>query len=375
MRSFFSFLRSEAVFSAAALCAVVSAFFVPPSRGYFGYIDWDTLFILFALMGVIAALRSCGLFDTMAVALCGKVRSTRGLCAVLVMLCFFSSMLITNDVALLTFVPFSLALLRSSAGGGTVLFVVALETVAANTGSMLTPLGNPQNLFLFSKMGVGVPGFMRMIAPYSALSLALLLAAVAFVPRGRVDFARDGAVRGGQGNLLAREAVYCALFVLCLLSVMRVAPKWVSAVSVLVALLVLDRKVLLSVDYMLLLTFAAFFIFTGNVASIQSVRDFLQGAVAGNEFAVSVAASQIISNVPAALLLYPFASDVENLLVGVNVGGLGTLVASLASLISFKLYSGARKKQPLPSGARYMAVFTAVNLVMLAALCVMRLCL
>lgn len=367
-----SFVRKEIVFCVAFLCAVVSAFFVPPSARYLDYIDWDTLFILFALMGVVAALRACGVFDSLARFLCGKVNSVRGLCTLLVMLCFFSSMLITNDVALLTFVPFSLALLGPSAGGGTVMLAVVLETIAANTGSMLTPVGNPQNLFLFSKLGGSVADFMRLILPYSAASLVLLFASMIFFPKKSLARHDDSVAQGFSRGKIFREAVYATLFVLCLFSVAKIVPKPVSAVAVLFALIFFDRSVLISIDYMLLLTFAAFFVFTGNIASIQNVRDFLQNAVAGNEFVSGVAVSQVISNVPAALLLYPFADNAESLLIGVNVGGLGTLVASLASLISFKLYSASKEELGLPSAARYLAIFTAANVLGIAALCAVR---
>ena len=382
MRRILSFIRREIVFCIAAACALISAFFVPPSRAYISYIDWDTLFILFALMSVIAALRDCGVFDMMAYVLCGHIHKSRILCAVLIMLCFFTSMLITNDVALLTFVPFSLALLGTATSGSVVMLTVVLETVAANTGSMLTPLGNPQNLFLFSKMGISLGHFMFIILIYSAISFALLFISLRFIPDMHLSVAGvfvpedvNASVKekgtGGQKVRLPKhthEVIYAALFVLCLLCVLRIVPKWIAAAAVFTVLVILNRNVLKSVDYMLLLTFSAFFIFTGNIAEIPSIRIFLEEAVSGHELIVSVLCSQVISNVPATLLLYPFAKDTQSLLVGVNVGGLGTLVASLASLISFKLYSGARKKIPLPSAGRYMAVFTLANLLFLIIL-------
>ena len=397
MRRIIAFIRREAVFCIAALCAAASSFFVPPSMAYLSYIDWDTLFILFALMAVIAAFRACGLFDRVAFMLCSHIHRARILSGVLVLLCFFTSMLITNDVALLTFVPFSLALLGTTAGGRPVLLTVVLETVAANMGSMLTPLGNPQNLFLFSKMGAGIGEFVMIILPYCAASLVLLLLSLLLVRDEHLSPAKSpvqavpvqaagGAGGAGEpvpaaGKRPLRErvpgrvqlAIYAALFGLCLLCVLRLVPKFVAAVSVLAVLLVLNRKVLASVDYMLLLTFTAFFIFTGNIAEIHSVRAFLESAVSGHEFAVSVLCSQVISNVPSALLLYPFSGDVRALLAGVNIGGLGTLVASLASLISFKLYSGARGRLPLPSAAVYLAAFSAMNAVFLIVLCALRL--
>lgn len=373
MSAVFSFVRREIVFFVAAICAAVSAFFVPPSPAYLKYIDWDTLFILFALMGVIGALRKCGAFDSMARIQCSYVHSVRAICALLIILCFFISMLITNDVALLTFVPFTFLLIGNIAGGNVVLFTVVLETIAANTGSMLTPLGNPQNLFLFSKMNAGVTEFMRVILPYSAASFILLCATFFFFPKVRLDSKSNISIEENtlkkRNSVVAREIFYGLLFILCILCVLRIVPKWISAAVVFAALIVLDRKVLRNVDYMLLLTFTAFFIFTGNIASIPQIRTFLQDVVSGNNFAVSALCSQVISNVPATLLLYPFAGDVKSLLAGVNVGGLGTLVASLASLISFKLYSAARKKYNLPSSARYMLVFTLSNIAGLFVLC------
>ncbi len=393
MQRIFAFIRREAVFCIAALCAAVSACFVHPSPAYLSYIDWDTLCILFALMGVIAALRDCGLFDRMAYVLCGHIHQIRLLCAVLVMLCFFTSMLITNDVSLLTFVPFTLALLGAASNGNLVLLTVVLETIAANLGSMLTPLGNPQNLFLFSKMEMGIGRFVLILLPYSAVSFILLCLSLCLIPRGHVSMSRipsspsasaspppSSVPQSSSGSCwekmgmsaplppLARELLYAALFFLCLLSVLRIVPKALSAAAVFCALLLLNRKLLKGIDYMLLLTFTAFFIFTGNMAALPSVRTFLEGAVSGHEFIVSLLASQVISNVPATLLLYPFAKDASSLLVGVNVGGLGSLVASLASLISFKLYVGARKRLSLPSAGAYLAVFTLANILFLAFL-------
>ena len=385
--NFLSFLKKEAVFCAAFFCAAVSAFFVPPAAVYFSYIDFDTLFILFALMAVIAALRECGVFDTMARFLCSRIHSVKMLCTVLTSLCFFTSMFIANDVALLTFVPFTLALLVHCAKGSTVLFTVVLETVAANTGSMLTPLGNPQNLFLFSKLNCSVSDFSAVILPYSAVCFILIFACIFFMKeKGRTGLAvrklpekeeetvslpedKDAAAKK-EPSKKVRIAVYSLLFVFCILCVVRIFPKWSAALSAFLVLLILNRKVLLKVDYMLLLTFTAFFIFTGNISSLPSVHAFLESFVKNNEFFAGVVSSQVISNVPAALLLYPFSSDVKSLLLGVNAGGLGTLIASLASLISFKLYSAPAKKLGLPSSSRYLLVFTAVNAAFLLILCI-----
>ncbi len=361
----FAFVKKEVVFFIALLCAVISMFFVPPSKAYLSYVDWNTIFLLFALMGVVAAFRSCGIFERMGNFLCNRVKSLRALVFVLVMLPFFFSMLITNDVALLTFVPLTFVMLSGARQGWIVMLTVILQTVAANTGSMLTPLGNPQNLFLFGNMSVSFFSFVLTLLPYTLLSFVVLSLCVFFVPKSLAVSIKPSGV-AVHGSAL-KTVVYLLVFVFCLLSVVRLVPKWSAALLVLFALLVFDRKILLGIDYMLLLTFMAFFVFTGNIASIGSVKDFLSSAVSGNEFFASLAASQVISNVPAALLLYPFCpQSAKELLFGVNIGGLGTLVASLASLISFKIYSAEKSKSQLPSSGKYLLVFTVVNVAFLA---------
>ncbi len=389
--AFLRFIRREAVFCIALFCAIVSAFFVPPSPAYIDYIDIHTLCILFALMGVVAALRSCGVFDKLGSILCRRLHTVRGLCAVLVALCFVAGMVITNDVALLTFVPFALALLIPVASGKTVMYTVILQTVAANTGSMLTPLGNPQNLFLFQQTGLGLFSFITLMLPYTLLCAILLTLAVFRVDKKVIFIAPGKPLAAAKTtpkqdsahskkhplSIKTRVIIYIALFIFCLLAVVRLLPKPAAAAAVLIVLLAVDKKVLLSIDYMLLLTFCAFFVFTGNIANIATVREALERAVGGHEFPAAVLASQVISNVPATLLLYPFTRQPEQLLVGVNAGGLGTLVASLASLISYKLYAGtipgkergeSSAAEKLPSAGRYLLLFTAVNLIFLAAL-------
>lgn len=367
MQRLIAFVKKEIVFCIALLCAVVSAFFVPPSKAYFSYIDWNTLLILFALMGVIAAFRSCGLFDRLGNILCARFHSVRSLSAILVALCFFTSMFITNDVALLTFVPFTIALLAPVTTGNDVMYTVILQTIAANCGSMLTPLGNPQNLFLFQQMGVDLKTFILVPLPFTLLSALVLTLALLLVPKQTVQVA---SVLKSTESSKVKEIVYALLFILCLLSVLRLLPKYVSALAVLCVLLIVNRKALLHIDYMLLLTFCAFFIFTGNIGSEPNIKQMLTSVVSGHEFIAAVASSQVISNVPATLLLYPFAQNTRSLLAGVNVGGLGTLVASLASLISYKLYAQATSDSRFPSGKTYLVLFTVCNLVMLSILCV-----
>ncbi len=358
-----TFLKKRAVFCAASLCAIISCFFVPPSKAYLSYIDLHTLAVLFALMASVAGLESCGLFRTLAVRLCTLVHTTRALACVLVFLCFFSSMFITNDVALIAFVPFALMLFGVQQGlsPAYIAYVIVLQTVAANTGSMLTPVGNPQNLFLYTKTGMPLPDFMLILLPYTLVCALLLALSLLAVPK--VPLTALGSPNTRTHVSPWRKTLYGILFLLCLLSVAKLIPKPLLALIVLIAVLIFDARTLFRVDYFLLLTFVAFFIFSGNIAAIPAVRSLLESCVQQHELAASLLASQVISNVPATLLLYPFVGNVKNLLLGVNFGGLGTLVASLASLISFTMYTKSGRR-----GGEYLVLFTLVNVIFLGLL-------
>ncbi|MDE5797643.1 MAG: citrate transporter, partial [Treponemataceae bacterium] len=239
--------------------------------------------------------------------------------------------------------------------------VVVLQTVSANTGSMLTPVGNPQNLFLYNNMGVPLAAFVRVLLPYTVLCGVLLAAALLLVPKTPLAAFAPSPARSPSAGW--KKILYAVLFGCCLLAVAGGIPKGSLALGVLIAVLVCDRATLLRTDLFLLATFVAFFIFSGNLAAVPAVTAFLQSSVRGHELGAGVAVSQVISNVPATLLLYPFVQDVRALLVGVNIGGLGTLVASLASLISFSLYVKSGR-----GGGAYLALFTVVNAVGLLTL-------
>lgn len=362
------FFKQETVLAVAAALAVVSAFFVRPDAAYLGYIDWRTLAILFSLMTVMAGLRRQGVFDRMGRALLALSGGTLQLVLVLVGLCFFGSMFITNDVALLTFVPFTFAVLDSMGGEmrqKLALPVVCMQTVAANLGSMLTPIGNPQNLYLYGKSGMGMGAFVALMLPYSLASLVMLVVWVVLVCRGQRS--RSGPFLESRQNAPSSRKIigmYGVLFVVCLLAVMRVLPYGAALAAVLLAALAADRDTLGGVDYSLLLTFVAFFIFIGNLGRIPAFSSWLQGIIAGREVLVSVLASQVTSNVPAALLLSGFTQNTQALIIGTNLGGLGTLIASMASLISYRQIA---REEPEAKG-RYFALFTLSNVVFLAAL-------
>lgn len=357
------FIKRETVLTAAFLLAALSMVFVSPDRAYGGYVDYQTIALLFCLMAVMAGFQKLGIFSYIGRELLGRVRTGRQAAAVLVGLCFFSSMVITNDVALITFVPFALTVLRMAGLSGLILPVVALQTIAANLGSMLTPIGNPQNLYLYGKSGLGAGAFIRLMLPYCALSLGLLGLSLLFVDNGRVRKERAG--QEAEGKICRGKAgMYLVLFAACAAAVARVLPWQAVLTAVILALLVADRSVFLAVDYSLLLTFVGFFIFIGNMGRLPAFKEFLDGILFGREALTAVAASQVISNVPAALLLSGFTDRWESLIVGANLGGLGTLIASMASLISYKSIA---RHYPERKG-RYLALFTAANLVFLAAL-------
>lgn len=358
-------MRKEAVLCLAFAAALLSVPFVPPDAGYLSYLDLRVLCLLFALMAVVQGITRCGLLEVLSERLLSGEKPLRLLSLLLVLLPFFLSMLVTNDVALLAFVPFTFLVLRRADREALALRLAVLQSVSANLGSMATPIGNPQNLYLYSRYAdAGLTGgaFFAVVLPIAGLSLVLLAAAaVLCVPDGRaqVAFAARAELRDKR-----RLAVYLALFLLCLLSVFRLLHYAAAAAAALAVLLVLDRALLSKIDYCLLLTFCCFFVFSGNLGRIGAVRALLESLLQANTLLTGAAAGQIISNVPAAILLSGFTENYRALLAGVNVGGLGTPVASLASLIVLKLYL----REENANGKRFLAVFFAVNLAGLALL-------
>ena len=361
MRRVAAFIKREPVLTAAWVLAAASAFLVKPNIGYLSYIDWRSLCILWSLMAIMQGFRENGVFAVIGHRLLKKTDTVRELAAILVALCFFGSMLMTNDVALIAFVPFAILILQSCGREDVLIPVVVLQTVAANMGSMLTPVGSPQNLYIYAASGFSVGRFIMIMLPYSAAAAALLAVGVLILKGGRE---RADADAGQDPKISSKRnvVIYAALFCAALLTVARILPFYVSTALVLIVVLIIQRKLLLRVDYSLLLI--GFFIFTGNMGNIPAVKEFLTGAVAGRVKILAVLMSQVISNVPATLLLSEFTGDYRSLLVGVDIGGLGTLIASMASLISYKFYArvqGAHR-------GRYLLCFTLVCLVFLAVL-------
>ncbi len=391
MKKVVQFIKSEVVLTVAVLLAVVSMFFVHPDAAYLEYIDFRTLSILLCLMAVMAGFQEIGLFRLIAEKLLKKVSGVFGLVYILVMLCFFFSMLITNDVALITFIPFTfivLQLLGEELQKRLIIPVVVMQTIAANLGSMLTPIGNPQNLYLYGQSGYSFAEFMLLMLPYAAVAFVLLtIYCVSLGSRrasgeARRHFPMRRSIVGSdreklrnsisvtfasETSLVGKEKAiirYMLLFIISLLVVVRVIPYPVALVIVLLALALFDRQLFARIDYALLFTFVGFFIFIGNMGRVPVFNEFLADVIVGNEVLTSVVASQVISNVPAALLLSGFTDNIRDLIIGTNLGGLGTLIASMASLISYKFIA---KSDKCNKGA-YFRSFTVWNVIFLAVL-------
>lgn len=359
--NFNTFLKSETVLLISVCVAFISMFFVPPSKDYINYIDFRTLVLLFCLMATISGLRSIGVFDALAQNILPHFKNARLLCLVLVLMCFFSSMFITNDVALITFVPLTIIIYQTSGLMSRLIYTIVLETIAANIGSTFTPIGNPQNLYLYSYYTINPKEFFYITFPIAALGLLLLIAATYFCGNQAIHINKTIAVKiSGIKELIC----YILLFLLCLCSVFYIIDYKVLMIIVCITLFIVNKKLFKTIDYGLLLTFVSFFIFVGNAEKINTIHTFLVSFIKDRELLCGVLISQIISNVPTAILLSGFTTDYKALLLGTNIGGLGTLVASLASLISFKLYLKTERTRPI----KYLVLFTLVNIIFLVSI-------
>lgn len=361
MKKIIDFLKKDTVLSIAISLAVLSAFVVKPSKEYISYIDYRVLVLLFALMLVVGGFKSLGVFRLLGEKLCCNVNSLRSLTIVLTCLCFFSSMLITNDVALITFVPFTISVFVMIACENKLIPVIVIETIAANLGSMLTPIGNPQNLLLFSAGKMTVGEFVLHMLPVTAISFVLIMGCIFQLKNQKISMVlKEDNV---QESVLKRKAfwIYLLLFLVCMGNVFHLYSHWIVGIVVVLVVLVMDKKLFAEADYSLLLTFTGFFIFIGNMKQIETINQWIMDIITGNELMIGVLSSQIISNVPAAMLLSGFTTDFKELLYGVNIGGLGTLIASMASLISYRFYGKAYPEHK----KTYFKQFTIYNIVLL----------
>lgn len=338
MTSFFAsvknFIKKNTVMTVALTAAVITSFIVPIDREYIGYFDFKTLTCLFFVLAVVCALKNIRFFYILAKRIVRIFKNTRMSILALVYITFIGSMLIANDMALLTFLPLGYFVLTTTGKERHMAFTFIMQNIAANLGGMLTPFGNPQNLYLYTKFNIPNGEFITIMAPPFALSVALItLCCIVFIKPEPLD------IPDGEDKLPpVRTALYLCLFALAIAIVFRGIPYWIGLIVIPAVLLFADRKALAAVDYPLLFTFVFFFIFSGNMARIGAVREFFSVLMEKSTLLFSVLSCQCISNVPSAILLSQFTDNYPDLLVGVNIGGVGTLIASLASLITFREY-------------------------------------
>jgi Na+/H+ antiporter NhaD/arsenite permease-like protein len=357
------FIKSEFVLCVSGFAALLTMLLVPPSADYITYLDFRVLSLLFCLMAVVAGFKETGMFLMLSEKLLKRVTNTRALGFVLIMLCFFTSMWITNDVALITFVPFAIMILTFAGQMKHLMKVVVLQTIAANLGSMLTPVGNPQNLYLYSSFHIPMKEFIIITLPYTAVSFLLLCISIILIKKEPINFILTDDTKIDEIKPYI-VPMYSTLFFICLLCVLRILDYRITLLLVLLVILAFDRRILIKIDYALLFTFVFFFIFVGNIGSIPRVKDLLAELLMNRELSVSIAVSQLISNVPAAVLLSAFTDNYKELILGTDIGGLGTIIASLASLISYKFYCRTTEANP----KKYLGVFTIYNLFFLVVL-------
>ncbi len=362
MNRIINFLKRETIFCVSFFLAFLSSLMIRPDLAYLAYPDYRTLALLFCLMIIVAGFQSLGVFSFLGQSLLKKAKSLRKLSMIMVLLCFFCSMIITNDVTLITFVPFIILVFRMIKREDRILMIVILETIAANLGSMATPIGNPQNLYLYSAADITMKQFFQAVFPYAGLALAMLIAVLLI---GRDEPLEKDVLKGQTkikfDSLFPAMLPYLLLLGLCLLVVFRIFSYGPVFLCVTVVVFLVNWRLFRSVDYFLLLTFLCFFVFIGNIKRIPEISSLLVSLVQGKELWAGILVSQVISNVPAAILLSGFTRNFSTLLTAVNLGGLGTLIASLASLISFKFYA---KEYPRRKGA-FLKNFTLWNLAFL----------
>ncbi len=360
MQRTIKFIKANAVMLIAALAAIITSVIVPPDKQYLGYFDFKTLSCLFCVLAVVCALRNVRFFYTLAKAIIRKFRNTKKCILALVYITFIGSMLIANDMALLTFLPLGYFVLHTTGKEKYMAFTFIMQNIAANLGGMLTPFGNPQNLYLYSKFNIPDLEFIKIMLPPFVVAITLItVCCIVFVKNEPLVIEEKAA-----SLPTARVAVYLILFALSILIVFNVFHYLIGVALITIALLLLDRRALLEVDYGLLLTFVFFFVFSGNMARIDAVRNFFSFLLEKNTLVISALSCQFISNVPSAILLSQFTDNYRELLLGVNIGGAGTMIASLASLITFREYS----KQKPGGVASYVLKFTLFNFAFLGIL-------
>ncbi len=366
MQKIIALFKKDIMLSVSILAAIIALFITPPSKALLYDIDWHTLATLFMMLTVLEGFKKENIFRPV-IKLTEKIGTMVGLSFFFVFAVFFSSMFVTNDVSLIIFVPLTILLFRAGDKEKYILPVISMENIAAVRGSMLTPFGSPQNLFIFGQSGVSTGRFLLHTLPLCAFSGVLLCGFITFLYRKnlkeKIDFNKDSAGEDWQKNRRAQRIIYLVLFMLIIWTIVSRTKYWyISAWIVLISVLISDRKTLLKTDYVLLVTFLCFFIFSSSVTANSAISSFLKNAVAGREYWWGILLSQLISNVPASIVLYPFTKNLSALLYGVDTAGLCTLIGSLASVINYRIYVREYPK----NGMKFIKVFTLVSLAFFA---------
>ena len=322
----FNFFKKEIIFSVSLILAIISCFFVHPNINYLDYINWDTIILLFVIMVIVEVLKNLSIFEILVRKLLVKVKNTRGLVSVLVFTCFFSSIFITNDVSLIIFVPFSILALKKVNRLDLVIITVSLQTIAANVGCMVLPIGAPHNIVMYTISKISFESFFLLLLPYIVVSVIFLVVLLFFIPKDQINSPAMEKIESDREHFF--------------------------------------KKVFLGVDYYLLLTFVALFILIGNLENIPFFNSLFTKSIVGNEVVWGIISSQFISNVPAAMLLSGFSTNYAAIIAGINIGGFGTLIASMANLISYKVLIREYNEFKI----KYLMIFSVLNVVLLVIL-------
>ena len=353
------FIKRNTVLVVSIIGAVVTSIMVPPDSKYVDYFDYKTLTCLFCTLAVVCALKNINFFYILARRIVARFRTTRMCVLALVYITFIGSMLIANDMALLTFLPLGYFVLTSTGKEKLMAYVFVLQNIAANLGGMLTPFGNPQNLYIYTRYEISNLEFIKIMFPPFILSIVIITICCLCIKSEVLEISDEHAEIQKSKTVL-----YFILFALSVAVIFRTVPYIIGLIVIPSVLMIVDRKALRMVDYPLLLTFVSFFIFAGNLARLEWIQNFFFDLLSTSTLLTSVLSCQFISNVPTAILLSQFTDNYAELLVGVNIGGVGTLVASLASLITFREYLNHNPGK----GWSYIKLFSAINFGFLAIL-------
>lgn len=365
-KDFFEVVKKDAMVWVALVAALIVVCAIRPKSSILKDIDWHTLAMLFLMLTVLEGFKKEKIFNPI-IRLAGKIHSMVGLGLFLVFAVFFTSMFVTNDVSLIIFVPLTIFLFRAAKKEKYILPILAMQNIAAIRGSLLTPFGSPQNLFIFGQSGVSVWEFVGYMAPICVISGALLVVFVVVLfsknLKQKTDIPLSSYPSDSLEDNTPKRLTYMTLFLAIIwLIVSRFEAWYWVALMIVVTVVIFDPKVLLKTDYVLIVTFFCFFVFSSSIASNQAISQFLAKVVAGREYFVSILISQVISNVPAAIVLYPFSLNKGALLYGLDSAGLVTIIGSLASVINYRIYVREYPK----GGLKFLAVFEIVSLIFFA---------